>query len=198
MTEFTIKVFTGGQITPIINDLAQLRIEVFREYPYLYDGTVEYEKKYLKTYMNCPESLVVAVFYDNQLIGASTGLPMTDAAEEFKMPFKTYGYDIEKIFYFGESVMLKAFRGRGIYARFFDERESYARSLKRFNLTTFCAVERPENHPLKPLGYTSLDNYWEKRGYVKRPELFTHFLWKDLDESEESPKKMVFWTKMLI
>jgi hypothetical protein len=26
-------------------------------------------------------------------------------------------------------------------------------------------------------------------------ELTTRFLWKDLDETEESPKKMVFWTK---
>jgi hypothetical protein len=42
-----------------------------------------------------------------------------------------------------------------------------------------------------------LDEFWTHRGYVKRPELTAQLPWQDLDESGESPKKMVFWTKDL-
>jgi hypothetical protein len=197
MTELTVKTLTGGQIIPLLSDLALLRIEVFKEYPYLYDGSVSYEETYLKSYADCPESLVVAAFYGDLLVGASTGLPMENAADEFKHPFEKHGFDVAKIFYFGESVMKKPYRGTGVYARFFSEREGYAHSLTRFDRVCFCAVERPENHPEKPAGYRPLDAYWKKRGYSKHRELVTHFLWKDLDEAGESPKPMVFWLKKI-
>lgn len=197
MTDLAISILTGRQILPLLSDLACLRIEVFKEYPYLYDGSASYEESYLKSYAECPESLVVAAFYGDMLVGASTGLPMEDAADEFKHPFEKQGFDIAKIFYFGESVMKKTFRGTGIYARFFEAREGYARSLNRFDRVCFCAVERPEGHPEKPFGYRPLDAYWEKRGYTKHLELATQFLWKDLGEAAESFKPMVFWLKQI-
>jgi hypothetical protein len=195
MTELIVKNLTGDQIHPYLDELARLRIEVFREYPYLYDGSVAYETEYLTSYSACPKSLVVGAFKEGRLVGASTGLPMKDAADEFKAPFASQGQDIDKIFYFGESVMEKACRGTGIYARFFAEREGYARSLGGIDQVCFCAVERPADHPARPDGYRPLDGYWNRRGYTRRPDLITRFLWKDLDEAEESPKKMVFWIK---
>ena len=123
MTELIVKNLTGEQIHPYLDELARLRIEVFREYPYLYDGSLDYETEYLTSYAACPESLVVGAFKEDRLVGASTGLPMKDAADEFKAPFQAQGQDIDKIFYFGESVMEKSCRGTGIYARFFEERK---------------------------------------------------------------------------
>ena len=49
----------GQAIAPYIDDLAQLRITVFREFPYLYDGTTEYEARYLQTYLNSVDSIAV-------------------------------------------------------------------------------------------------------------------------------------------
>jgi hypothetical protein len=40
-----------------------------------------------------------------------------------------------------------------------------------------------------------LDKFWDKRGYVKHPELKTTYLWKDLDDTEETEKPMTFWLK---
>jgi len=42
-----------------------------------------------------------------------------------------------------------------------------------------------------------LDAFWNRRGFVKHPELHTTFSWQDLDENEESLKPMVFWLKHL-
>jgi hypothetical protein len=40
----------GQDIIPFIPELAKLRIEIFKSYPYLYDGDLDYEHNYLNTY----------------------------------------------------------------------------------------------------------------------------------------------------
>jgi GNAT superfamily N-acetyltransferase len=191
--------FTGHDpdLKRYIPALASLRIRVFRDFPYLYDGTVEYEEKYLKTYTDCAESVVVLVLDGDKVVGATTGLPMDAETPEFQKPFVENGFDPSKIFYCAESVLLPEYRGRGIYPKFFAEREGHARALGRFDLVTFCCVQRPENHPLRPADYVPLDRIWTKFGYVKHPELATTYKWKDVDEAEESEKPMVFWLKSL-
>jgi GNAT superfamily N-acetyltransferase len=195
----TIKRFTGHNpdLPRYLPDLARLRIQVFRDFPYLYDGSYEYEEKYLKTYTDCPDSVIVLVLDGDRVIGATTGLPMDAETPEFRKPFLEHGYDPGKIFYCGESVLLKEYRGRGIYPRFFEEREGHARALGRFDLCCFCCVQRPENHPRRPADYQPLDRIWSKFGYVRHPEINTTYTWKDLDEAGESPKPMVFWLKSL-
>ena len=197
MTEPRIECFTGGTIEPYLQAVAQLRIEVFREYPYLYDGTLAYETNYLKTYTEAPEGLFVLVFDGSDVVGASTGVPLDQGEDAFQAPFHADGYDPARVFYCGESVLRRDYRGRGLGVRFFEEREGYARALGRFDYTAFCAVERPEAHPQRPAGYAPLDAFWQRRGYVKHPELKTTFRWRDLDEAHESPKPMVFWLKPL-
>lgn len=195
----SIRRFTGADpgLPRYLPDLARLRIRVFRDFPYLYDGTVEYEEKYLKTYTDCPDSVVVLVLDGDRVVGATTGLPMDAETPEFQQPFLENGYDPGKIFYCAESVLLPEYRGQGIYPRFFAEREGHARNLGRFDLVAFCCVQRPEDHPLRPADYVPLDRIWSKFGYVKHPELATAYTWKDVDEDQESPKPMVFWLKPL-
>jgi GNAT superfamily N-acetyltransferase len=195
----TIKRFTGQdpELKRYMSDLARLRIEVFRDFPYLYDGSYEYEERYLTTYTDSPESVIVLVLDGNKVVGASTGIPMEHETTEFQKLFIEHGYDVKKLFYCAESVLLKDYRGRGIYPRFFQEREGHARSLGRFDWSCFCAVQRPENHPRRPADYVPLDRIWTKFGYTKHPELVTTCIWKDLDDEHESPKPMVFWLKSL-
>lgn len=191
----TIQSLTGADVLPYIVDLAALRIRVFREYPYLYEGSMDYEKEYLRTYIQCPEALVVIVQDGDTVVGASTGIPMAEEVDEFRKPFEENGYNPEEFFYFGESVLLPEYRGQGIGVRFFQEREAFAQRLGRFRYTCFCAVDRPENHPARPANYQPLDAFWNKRGYVRHPELRTYFTWKEVGEAEESPKSMTFWLK---
>ena len=194
----TLKIIHGCKIEPYINDIAKLRITVFREFPYLYDGSIAYETNYLKTYTSSADSIAVLVFDGDQLVGVSTGLPMSDEEASFQRPFKEQGYDIETIFYCGESILLPEYRGQGIYSRFFEQREKQAKSLGGFKYTAFCAVRRSDNHPLRSEGYQSLDPVWKKFGYTKHPELTTTYSWKDLNESSESDKTMVFWMKEIV
>ncbi|MFZ5757473.1 MAG: GNAT family N-acetyltransferase [Pseudomonadota bacterium] len=191
----TIRAVCGPDIAPYIDDLAALRIEVFRSFPYLYDGTREYEKQYIGKYAQSPESLFVLAFDGNEVVGVSTGVPMRDETAEFKAPFLAAGYNPERIFYFGESVLREVYRGRGLGVRFFEERERYAMQLGRFEYTAFCAVERPADHPLRPAGYVPLDRFWINRGYRKHPEFQSVYRWKDIDQPGTTDHIMTFWMK---
>jgi len=181
----------------VLPSLAHLRVTVFRDWPYLYDGNEGYESTYLQTYIKSPAAGVAVVRDGDEVVGASTCLPLPDADENVRAAFDAAGLNQEDFFYFGESVLLPAYRGRGIGVRFFELREARARESGRARYCTFCAVQRPANHPLRPPGTRGLEEFWAHRGYTQRPGLAAHMSWKDIDEAEESPKALVFWMKSL-
>ncbi len=196
MQNVVITRLRGEEIKPYIPDLAALRIKIFRDFPYLYVGDLEYEKNYLKTYTDCKESILVIVRDGAQIVGASTAIPLRFEVPEFQKPFIDAAIPIEKIFYFGESLLLPQYRRSGIGYRFFHERETVAR-MSNYLVTAFCSVDRPDNHPRRPTDWVPLNDFWQRLGYIKHPELVAQISWKDLDETEQSPKPMVFWMKKL-
>lgn len=191
-----IKTFSGTDAAARFEDVARLRITVFRDFPYLYDGDLAHERKYLATYARSEGSIFVLAIDGTRVVGASTGTPMAAETDEVKAPFLAAGRNPEDFFYFGESMLLPAYRGHGIGVAFFAEREKQARRLT-LPFSTFCAVQRPADHPRRPADYVPLDAFWTKRGYRHHPELRTTFTWRDLDEATESPKPLSFWIKDL-
>lgn len=185
---------SGRQILPYLEELAWLRIRIFSEFPYLYDGNIAYEMKYLQTYVNSPRSMVLLIRDGNKSIGATTALPLADADPEFHVPFVKHGIPLDDVYYFGESVLLPEYRGRGYSHRFFSEREAHARHFG-FQVTTFCAVVREERHPLRPKDYVSHEILWMKRGYRFAEGFTCTYRWKDIGESRETDKQMQFWIK---
>lgn len=196
MADLHIESLTGDAARARFDDLARLRIAVFREFPYLYDGDFDYERRYLAPYAVSQGGVIVAVFDGERVVGAATGLPLVDAPDAVIAPFRTHGIAPETVFYLGESVLLPAYRGRGIGHAFFDGREAHARELG-LPICAFCAVVRPEDHPRRAPDYRPLDAFWRKRGYAPRPDMETTFSWRDLDEDAESPKTMRFWLRRL-
>ena len=192
-----VRSLTGDEIKTVLPDLARLRIVVFRDYPYLYDGTLEYEEEYLAKFAKAKGAVCVVARDGEQIVGASTAAPMIEHADEFGEPFRHAGYDLTKIFYCGESVLLKSHRGHGLGHSFFDHREAHARKLGGFTHSTFCRVVRPDNHPLKPKDYVPLDAFWKKRGYAPVEGLVATYSWKDIDQDHETIHPMQFWMKAL-
>lgn len=186
----------GSALEPHLDALGTLRITVFREYPYLYEGSLEYERDYLRAYLHSRRSLVVLVFDDDTLVGATTCLPLADEGEEFQAAFVQAGYDLSTIGYFGESILLSSYRGRGVGKEFFVRREAHVRSLG-LQLCAFCAVDRPADHPLCPADHRPLDHFWRAQGYTRQVGLQAVFTWKEVGEDAPSPKTLTFWTKRL-
>jgi len=190
-----IKRFVGREMEEILPELAALRIQIFRDYPYLYEGDFEYEKKYLKRYSRSEMGFLAALYDQDCLIGAATALPLLDEEDFVRRPFQEQSWPLESVFYFGESVLLPKYRGQGLGHIFFDERERFALQNSHFRWTSFCAVVRPESHPAKPVNYRSLNEFWKKRGYEPVPALKSEFSWADLGSTIETAKPMQFWIR---
>ncbi|WP_170368883.1 GNAT family N-acetyltransferase [Ruegeria arenilitoris] len=197
MAEVTqVRALTGPALEAALDDVARLRIAVFRDWPYLYDGDLAYERRYLQSYRDSDRAIVVGAFDGDRLVGAATGAPLADHAEDFAAAFDGTRLELSQIFYCAESVLLPDYRGQGVGHAFFDLREDHARALG-FAKCAFCGVQRPADHPMRPAGYRPLDPFWRARGYAPLPGVIAQFSWKDLGEDSETLKPLQFWIRDL-
>jgi len=193
--EFEFESYSGQEILKVIDELAKLRIEVFREYPYLYEGDVDYEKKYLQVYVQSENSRIWILKKDNEIVGATTCIPLRDESKEFQEDFIEQKIDVNKVFYFGESIIKKDYRGSKVGPKLFELREEHAKEvLPDLKITCFAAVERGD-HPSKPKEYRPLDQFWKRLGYQKNSKMKVDYPWKDIGEEEESYKTLYYWMK---
>jgi GNAT superfamily N-acetyltransferase len=192
----TVETLPTARIHAAIDALAALRIAVFREWPYLYDGDLDYERGYLAEFAAAPDAVLVIAREGDTIVGAATASPLAAQKEEFLSPFMAHGWDVGRTFYFGESVLLPGYRGQGIGHAFFDQREAGARAAGA-DIATFCAVQRPADHPLRPADYRALDAFWISRGYGRVQGLTTSFDWLDIGDAQETPHPMQFWARDL-
>ena len=187
---------TGAALLTALPDLAALRIAVFREWPYLYEGDQAYETRYLQAYADSAGAFVVGAFEGDRLVGAATAAPMEDHAEDFAAPFIARGDDLSAILYLGESVLLPGWRGRGAGHAFFDHREAHGRALGR-RYACFCGVVRDAADRRRPADYAPLDPFWQRRGYARLDGLTASFDWREIGETTQRSHTMQFWMKPL-
>jgi GNAT superfamily N-acetyltransferase len=187
---------TGSRLESALKDLARLRIEVFRDFPYLYEGSPGYEESYVLGLARSKDAIIAAAEDEGRIVGCATGSALLGHHEEFAAPFLKQNLDPAQVFYCGESVLLPAYRGRGLGHQFFNLREGHAKH-RGYKYSAFCGVVRPKDHPLRPANYVPLDAFWQKRGYRKVPGLTTAFRWKDIDMPDETEHPMQFWMREL-
>lgn len=192
----TISAASAAELPALLPVLARLRIRVFRDWPYLYDGDLDYEERYLSTFAKSPGAVVVLARDGSEIVGAATGAPLGEHDPAFASPLVAAGYDPRDIFYCAESVLLPEYRGLGAGHAFFDQREAAARA-QGCKYSSFCAVIRPPDHPARPSEYRPLDSFWKKRGYTPIADAIVHYAWRDLGGSSETEKPMQVWIKSL-
>lgn len=197
MAEIGYERLRGDRLRERLGDLARLRIEVFHAWPYLYAGSVEYEAHYLETYAAAEHSVIIGALDGDRLVGAATGLPLRHEPAALTEGFTANGWDIDTFFYFGESVLLPEYRGRGIGVAFFREREAAALELSQVTHSAFCSVVRPDDHPRRPPGHVPLDGFWRNRGYARLDGIVGRMSWQDQGDTIETEKVMQFWARRL-
>lgn len=192
-----IKTCTNAEAVAFLPRLAELRIAVFREYPYLYEGNMAYEMEYLHSFLHVRDVVLVVALDGDRVVGVSTGMPLSGQPQGVQQPWIAAGENLSDIFYLSESVLQKEYRGQGIGVRFFEERENWARQLG-FAHTAFCAVIRPQDDSWRPRGYVPLDAFWHHRGYRRKEGYICQMSWQMVYETEETEKSLQFWSKDLL
>lgn len=189
-----LETLDGAAARAALPALSRLRVAVFAEWPYLYEGDAAQEEGYLATLLAGRDAAVVVAWEGAEPVGMATCQPMGEAYATVQAAFRRRGLDPARVCYFGESVLLPAWRGQGIGVAFFERREAHARRLG-LGAAAFCAVVRNANDPRRPPGYVPLDGFWRRRGYTPRPDLSCVFRWREHGDAAETPHALGFWLK---
>jgi len=133
---------------------------------------------------------------DEKVIGAVTGIPLAEAGEKFLIPFAT-NQPVDSIFYLGEILLLKDYRGKGIGYQLYKMFEDWVRKKQQYQTIAIVEVIRDQHDPRKPKHYTPVHKLWEKLGYVEHPEMAIQASYKEVDSDGKIPHSLVYSFKDL-
>ncbi len=191
-----ITTYAGQAITQGLQAFQHVHATVFDDWPYLVITSTA-EQAYISYYAGIPRAALFVARHDGAPVGAATCLPLGDESYNVQVPFIERGWDVRRFFYFGEGVILKAWRGRGLGVRLFELRESHARAVSTADYAVFCSVRHPPDHPLRPPNATTNDTFWRRRGYTPMDGVACTMRWRSHGETESTPKTLDFWIKSL-
>lgn len=197
VTDIHIRPFTGEKIKTYLHSLAKLMTEIFKEYPYMKEANIVQQTEYIKRAASYKEAIAVLIFDNTTLVGASLGLPLIGECKEIQQPFLDKNMNVNDIFFFSASLLLKPYRRRGIGHHFFDVREAHVLHHKKFSHISFCVPQMEEIDPLRPEDYLSLEDFWRKRSYVHHPEMQCTLPWSPIQADASREKRMTFWLKAI-
>lgn len=188
----TILELEGAQVLNYLDPLAGLRLSIFREYPYLYDGRLEEERRYLSGYAG--KGQVLLALDAERVVGAITGMPLTEESEAFVAPFRAAGLAAEQFYYIGELLLLPAYRRLGWGSRLLAGLEQLVANERRFSAYCLATVARPSDHPLRPAGFVPIDLFCRRHGYALINGVTAQVAWQELD-GQVSLHTLEFWRK---
>ena len=198
----TVEIYIGQDSTDYIDTISKLRVDVFKEYPYLYEGELCYEKNYMLGYTTDKQAMIAIARVDGKLAGVSTGIPLISNSEivvDAKKVFLQEKIEIGDYYYYGEVIVLPEYRGRGLTTKLYAAQNELIKSWG-FKHVCILTVVREIDHPLKPVDYKSPEKMWEHLGFF-RNKLITDYHWPTIqaDKSVKDIKNTLeFWTKQLI
>jgi GNAT superfamily N-acetyltransferase len=191
------RLLKGSQIQDYLEQIAQLRLTIFKEYPYLYDGGLKDELVYLQHYTNHAEATAIITSCGNELAGAVTAIPLQYESEEITSPLASMQYPVECTIYIGELLFYPDYRNKGLGTRLLSGIEQHFHSQKNYEYLTSATVNRAEDHLCRPEGYVPIERFLQRNQFAKMPGVTTHITWKEIDGVHRD-HEMQFWIKALV
>jgi ribosomal protein S18 acetylase RimI-like enzyme len=192
-----IEVIKGIETKKYIDAIAKLRMTNFRDYPYSYEGDMALEKKYLSMYQNSKDSFFIIAKDGDKVIGAITGMPLHESADDCTEVYLEKNIPTIGIYYVGEIIVLNEYRDQGLGHKMWTEFENQVRALKHYKQLAIRELEAPEKDPNKPKNYIPIDDFLKDIGFVRHPEIVSYSKWKEVGADKETKHALVNWLKTL-
>lgn len=191
-SDIKIRTLIGPAIKTYIPSIVKIWQQLFSETPYLQLIDPQQILHYARNVSLSKDSIAVLIFDGPHIIGAATGIPLSDELPIFQEAFIKQGLPIEDYYFFSLCALSKPYLSRGLIHHFFDIREAHVRRLKRFSKLCFINVPAINDIVKKPHPLL-MDTFWKKQGYMEHAEIKTLY---PLIDSRFSIY-IRFWTKQL-
>jgi len=189
-----LKSFIGEEASAYFSQIADLRINTFKEFPYFYEGNFETEKGYLGVYFKSQKSLTLLVFDGDKIVGCSSSVPLNEESDIIQRPFLDSNLNSKDYLYIGDVIIQKAYRERGFLRKFFEHHENHAKTQGLKHLV-FMTVNRPHSHPRRPSDYKSLEPIWQHFGYKLMSGMAVKTSWLQSDTLKVENNELGIWVK---
>jgi|GEM_PF-6443009 len=190
----------GAQVQPYADALSHMRVEEFRNFPYLYNGTHETEREAIHRYIDSQESRVILAVDENtkDVRGFLSGFPVIADHTVFPTckPFMDEaGVLPEKIFYLGEIILDEACRGDGTGRQMMELFFREVEKMDQFSHIAFITAVRPKDHPLRPSTYRPLHYAFLRYGFKQLGtfEMPYQTFTTTYEKSEMISNTLAFW-----
>lgn len=200
-TNVRFAIVTQPALQAHMNNWMLMSLEVYREYPYLYDGTVESETDYFEFYARNAHAIMLVAKDDttDTPVGYAVGIPLSDETPKKQHPFIATGRDPREYLLIVEFLVAPAFRHHGIARTMYTLFEEHIISqLPQYRYITAFGIER-DNNPnwYTPQSHDPLYALERHCGWQRHGELTFLATWQDVGTAEPVTKKLVFWIKSL-
>ena len=193
-----IQIYSGKDMEPMIEMLAEFRLRYFHEFPYLYAGTVEGEKGHLAEYLANPSTRLLIAKDDENVVGVGIGTLLStekDILEQISEACERQGINPTEFFYFGEMIFTPEYRGRGVGKRMLDMLKN-AGSDQGATRFCFLAVDRDANDPRRPNGQVDSGAIFQKFGF-RKTSIQVVFDWPTVPLSKPPTRCLCGWMRKL-
>lgn len=189
----------GDELPKIIHTLGLWRIKYFREFPYLYEGNIDYEQAYLNNYIKGKDSVILCIEVEKEPIAIASGTSLMSEMDITTRSMQELSnlIPVESTAYLGEIIISEAYRGKGLSKTIISQLENHFKNLN-YTHTCFLTVVR-NNHPLEPKNYIKPSVFWIANGYTKT-FVSSSFHWPCIQENGkiiECENEMIYWVKSL-
>jgi len=188
------RVFRGLAVSPYLKDIAKLRVETLKDFPYLYSGILEKEVEYLeKTFLSSNDSWFLLYLSSFGVAGGIGITPLDMLPNEIKEPFIINGLEISDYMYIGEAMLKRDYRDRGLFKNMLSFAEKQAKQAgKKYAVFSYVEREKTDNQNNR-----AGDSFWEKFGYFKIINDPIELKWVRSDTRKNEINKLFLWEKQL-
>lgn len=190
--DLTLSTLSGSEARKYFQQIASMRINMFKGYPYFYEGSFDCEKEYLESYFNSTHSKVLLVLKDEQIVGFSTSIPLKEM-EVVRSAFSKKQIDTSQYLYIGETLIEEPFRTPELLRKISEFHEAQAKNTGYSRLVCMV-VKRDHSHPLRPANYRALEPV-QDLGYKLLEEIEVKQKWERTDTHQREENCLDIWTK---
>ncbi|QLH36622.1 MAG: hypothetical protein HWD61_11200 [Parachlamydiaceae bacterium] len=196
--DINIKSFEGKEILPYVKEITELCLIIYKEYPFLYEGTEAEYLPFIEYYAQSDQSIACIVFDHARPVGVAIGMPLHLMREKYQTPFSNLCPNeiLSEFFYLGEFLLLHEYRGQNLGKQMYLEFERLIQNKDQKNIC-FCSIDETLTFTPPPLNYHPLEEFWCHLGYQKCKEMTFSIDWRNISESQDSSHPMIYWIKKI-
>ncbi|HEX2580239.1 MAG TPA: GNAT family N-acetyltransferase [Rhabdochlamydiaceae bacterium] len=163
----------------------------------MYDGDMQTEADYLGGYSSSKNGILAVVKDGEKIVGAVSGKPLAETEEVLLVPFAQKKLPIQSVFYLGEIMLLKEYRGKGIGYQLYTRFEEAVKQKNQHIHMALVEIIRQDHDPRKPKNYISGHRFWQKLGFLEHSEMVIKVAYKEIDSTEKISHSLVYSLKNL-